>query len=181
MMRNTTARWGWMAKTLHWAGAALIFALLAHGWWMVSFPPRAERFAHYEWHASVGYGLIALMVARVVWRWANAVPGLPHAMPVPLRLAAVAGHWGLYLLALASAVSGWALAGTFRRPLDLTLFGSVRVPALVASQDRALHEQLESLHAQLAWALAILIVVHLLGVWYHWRLNDGIARRMFNG
>lgn len=181
MMRNTSTRWGAIAKALHWLTGAMILLLLAHGWWMVALAPRAERFGHYAWHASVGYALAALMVLRLLWRWANAVPRLPAAMPAPLRLAARFGHAALYAVTLAAAVSGWALAGTFRRALDTTLFGWVRVPALVASSDRALHEQLESLHSQLAWALLILIAVHLAGSWYHWRRNDHVLQRMLPG
>ena len=178
MTSNTTATWGTVAKTLHWVAGAMIFVLLAHGWWMVEFAPRAARFEHYAWHASVGYELLMLMILRLLWRWTHPVPALPAAMPPPLRYAAMAGHWGLYLLGFAVAVSGWALAGTFRRPLDVTLFGWVRVPAIVSSPDRGLHERLEGLHEQLAWALAIVIVIHIAGAIYHWKKNDGVMQRM---
>jgi cytochrome b561 len=178
MMCNTDARWGTMAQALHWIAGALILVLIVHGWWMVEFAPRAERFGHYAWHASVGYGLLALMALRLLWRWMNAVPKMPAEMPRPLRAGAIAGHWGLYILAIAASVSGWALAGTFKRALDLTLFGWVRVPPLVTAQDRALHQQLESWHEQLAWALAIVVVIHVAGAMYHWRKKDGVMERM---
>jgi cytochrome b561 len=58
------------------------------------------------------------------------VPALPVDAPRWEHAAAHAGHWGLYVLMLASAASGWALAGTFRRPLD-SFFGWFRVPPLV--------------------------------------------------
>ncbi|HWI12665.1 MAG TPA: cytochrome b/b6 domain-containing protein [Burkholderiales bacterium] len=177
-MSTNTKTWGTVGKILHWLAAAMIFVLLAHGWWMTEFAPRAARFGHYAWHASVGYELLLLMVLRLLWRWTHPVPALPAAMPPPLRYAAVIGHWGLYLLAFAAAVSGWALAGTFKRPLDMTAFGWVRVPPLITSSDHMLHEQLEGLHEQLAWGLAILIAVHLAGAFYHWRKNDGVMQRM---
>jgi cytochrome b561 len=61
MVRNDATHWGWPAKTLHWLGAILIVALLAHGWWMTHWAPRADRFAHYTWHASIGYDFLALL------------------------------------------------------------------------------------------------------------------------
>jgi cytochrome b561 len=65
------------------------------------------------------------------------------------RIAAHAGHIGLYVLMLAASVTGWALAGTFRNPMAADLFG-LSVPQIVASQDRALHGLFEESHLTLA-------------------------------
>jgi len=178
MIRNSTTTWGGIAQAFHWIGGALILFLLGHGWWMVAVPPREMRFAQYGWHASIGYALLALMIARLLWRWLNAVPALPSAAKAWERASARINHWGLYLLILADAVSGWALAGTFRRPLEGTLFG-LRVPNVVSSRDPAVHELLENSHSALAWALAALIVVHFVGAFYHLLVKrDGVMQRM---
>ena len=168
--------WGAGAKLLHWAAAALIFYLLIHGFWMVGLP-RDVRFGHYETHAAVGYLLLAVTVARLAWRWTHAVPAQPAGAARWEVLAAHAGHWGLYLLMLAAALSGWALAGTFGRPLD-SVFGWLRVPALVA--DRALHGPLEQGHVVLSWALAALVVVHVASAFYHllWKKDDVMQRML---
>lgn len=167
--------WGKTSKLLHWLGAALIFYLLIHGLWMVGLP-REIRFAHYEAHAAVGYLFIALTLARLAWRWTHEVPPLPADAPRWERIAGHAGHWGLYLLMLASAVSGWALAGTFGRPLD-SVFGWFRVPALLA--ERSLHGPMEQAHVWLSWALAFLVVIHVAGAFYHllWK-HDEVMQRM---
>jgi cytochrome b561 len=91
--------------------------------------------------------------------------------------AAQAGHWGLYLLMLGSALSGWALAGTFGRPLD-SVFGGFRVPALVS--DRKLHGPLEDAHVWLSWALAFLVAAHVAAAFYHllWRKDDVMQRML---
>ena len=169
--------WGATSKLFHWVGAALIFYLLIHGFWMVTFPAREVRFGHYETHAAVGYLLIALTLLRLVWRWTHAVPALPADAPRWERALAHAGHWALYVLMLASALSGWALAGTFRRPLD-SFFGWSRVPALVA--DNSLHDALEQAHALLSWALALVVVVHIASAFYHllWRKDDVMQRML---
>lgn len=169
-------RWGAASKLFHWIGAALIFYLLIHGFWMVTFPPRELRFGHYETHAAVGYLLIALTLGRLVWRWTHAVPPLPAEAPRWEKVAAHAGHWGLYVLMLASAFSGWALAGTFKRPLD-SFFGWFRVPALLS--DNSLHGPMEQAHVLLSWALALLVMVHIASAFYHlWWRKDDIMQRM---
>jgi cytochrome b561 len=164
-----------MSRLLHWAGAGLIFYLLIHGFWMVGLP-RELRFGHYETHAAVGYLFIAFTLARLAWRWTHAVPPQPAGAARWERIAAHAGHWGLYLLMLVSALSGWALAGTFSRPLD-SVFGWFRVPELVSNN--ALHGRLEQAHVFLSWALAALIAVHVASAFYHllWK-KDEVMQRM---
>jgi len=180
MIRNSATDWGAIAKFLHWAGAALIVALLAHGWWMVEVPARDARFANYSWHASIGYATLVLLVIRIAWRWTNVVPALPSGAARWERASAALGHWGLYALTLCASFSGWALAGTFRRPLDASLLGLFPVPALVSSQDRTLHEQLESAHSVLAWVLLALIFVHIAAATYHHivKKNDVMQRML---
>jgi cytochrome b561 len=175
-IRNTTTRWGAAARFFHWAGAIAILYLLVHGYWMTHFAPRPERLASYATHASVGYALIAFMLARLLWRAANPVPALPAGSPAWERLAALAGHWGLYLLTFAAALTGWALAGTFRTPLR-SFFGLFDVPALVSNT--GLHKLLEETHEALAWALAALALVHVASALWHWRWRkDDVLQRM---
>jgi len=168
--------WGTTSKLFHWLGAALILYLLIHGFWMVGLP-REVRFGDYETHAAVGYLFIAFTLARLVWRWTHAVPPLPADAPRWERLAGQAGHWGLYLLMLASAASGWALAGTFGRPLD-SVFGWLRVPTIIS--DRSLHGPMEQAHVWLSYALAFLVAAHVAAALYHllWRKDDVMQRMM---
>jgi cytochrome b561 len=178
MIRNSSIGWGLVSRLFHWCAAALVLYLVTHGFWMTEFAARSERFGHYQTHASVGYGLIAFMLLRLLWRWTNEVPVLPAATPRWERAAAHAAHWGLYLLTLAAALSGWALAGTFRRPLD-SFFGIFNVPALVSGGGRNLHDVLEETHAVLSWALAVLVLVHIASAVYHWRWRkDDVMQRM---
>ena len=62
----------------------------------------------------------------------------------------------------ASTLTGWALAGTFRTPLNKDAFG-LTVPLIYASQDRAMHGLFEESHKILSYALAALVVVHIVG------------------
>ncbi|MBX9773772.1 MAG: cytochrome b [Xanthobacteraceae bacterium] len=178
MLRNTQAEWGWPSKALHWVGALAVLVLLVHGWWMVHMAPRPERFANYTWHAAIGYDLLVLLVLRLLWRWMNPVPAMPADLKRWEVIAAKAGHISLYVLLFAASISGWALAGTFRRPMALDLFG-IPIPQLVANQDRALHDILEETHTITSYLLAALIVVHIAGsLRHHFSKRNDVLRRM---
>ena len=181
MLGNSTSAWGWPAKLLHWIGAILILLLLGHGWWMTHLAPRPDRVAHYAGHAALGYDLLALLILRMLWRWSHAVPALPADLATWERLSARAGHFGLYLLMLASTLTGWALAGTFRTPLTKDVF-NLTVPSIYVSQDRAMHQFFEHWHEWLSYALAILVLVHFAGALRHHLVkHNDVLRRMWFG
>jgi cytochrome b561 len=171
MIRNSSAAWGWPAIALHWVGAALIIVLLAHGWWMTHLAARPDRLANYSLHAALGYDFLVLVILRLLWRWMEG-----QAWE---RYAARIGHAALYLLMFASALTGWALAGTFRNPLASDLLG-IALPAIYQSQDRAMQELFEDSHKIIAYLLATLIVVHVLGALRHHLIkhNDVLTRML---
>jgi cytochrome b561 len=178
MLRNTTVRWAWPAKLLHWIGAVAILLLLGHGWWMTHMAMRPERMAHYNGHAALGYDLLLLVILRLLWRWANPVPALPPDLQPWERIAARASHAGLYLLMLGASFTGWALAGTFRTPMTKDLFG-LPVPQIVASQDRSIHGLFEQSHAILSYLLAALVVIHVAAsLRHHFIKHNAVLRRM---
>lgn len=177
MIGNTTLSWGLVSRALHWLVAVLVVLLVGHGWWMTGFAPRETRFDHYGWHASLGYFVLALTIGRLAWRLGNPVPQLP-ASPAWQRAAAHVSHWALYALMLAISVEGWALAGTFRRPLD-SVFGLATIRPIVTTQERAVHEQLEQWHSILAWSLVALVAVHVAAaIWHMVVRKDGVMDRM---
>ena len=179
MLRNSQTVWGWPSKVLHWVGALAVLVLLLHGWWMVHMAPRPERFANYTWHAAIGYDLLALLVLRLLWRWMNPVPAMPGDLKRWEVIAAWSGHIGLYVLMFAASLSGWALAGTFKRPMALDLFG-LPMPQIV--RDRALHDFLEGSHMISSYLLAALIVVHIAGsLRHHFVKCNTVMQRMWFG
>ena len=178
MLRNTTTQWGWPAKLLHWIGAIAILLLLGHGWWMSHLTPRPDRLANYAGHSALGFDLLALMVLRLVWRWANPVPAQPSDSKPWERIAAQLGHIGLYVLIFVVSVTGWAVANTFRVPITRDLFG-LAVPQIVGTVERATRAWIEESHMVLAYVLAVLVAVHVVGALRHhfWKRND-VLRRM---
>jgi cytochrome b561 len=177
LLRNTTNEWGWPARLFHWLGAAAILTLLAHGWWMTHIVARSDRMSNYAWHAAIGYDLIVLMVLRLLWRIFAGVPELPHDSKRWERLAAHAGHGLLYVLTFATALIGWAMAGTMRTPLREDLLG-MPFPLLYDNKDA--HRFLEHSHRYLAYAMAALVVIHIAGALRHhfFKRNDVLRRMM---
>jgi cytochrome b561 len=177
MIRNSTTLWGWPAKLLHWIGALAILVLLVHGWWMTHVTPRPERLTNYAWHAALGFDVLVLLVLRLLWRWANAVPDLPSTTQRWERIAAHAGHIGLYLVMFGASLTGWAVANTFRTPITRDLMG-LSFPLLV--QDRAYRDWYEQSHVILSYLLAALIVVHIVGALrHHFLKRNDVLRRMW--
>src|SRR5205823_4955716 len=148
-------------------------------WWMTHFAPRPDRLAHYAGHAGLGYDFLMLLVLRLLWRWTHAVPALPASTPRWEQIAARASHYGLYLLMLATSVTGWAMAGMMRTVLNKDAFG-LTVPMIYVAQDRPLHDLFEDTHKILAYVLAALVVVHLAAALrHHFVKHTDVMRRMW--
>jgi cytochrome b561 len=179
MIGNSESSWGWPAKLLHWIAALGILVLLVHGWWMTHVTPRPDRFANYNWHAALGYDVLALLILRLLWRWTHRVPSLPAGLLRWERIAARTGHTLLYVLMFAASLSGWALAGTFRRPMTGDMFG-VQIPQIVS--DRGLHDLFEASHTIASYLLGLLLLAHVAGALRHHlvKRND-VLRRMWIG
>jgi cytochrome b561 len=115
---------------------------------------------------------------RLLWRWFNPVPTLPAELKPWERIAAHTGHILLYVLLFVVSVTGWMVATTFRAPMTRDLFG-INVPPIVTAVERATRQRIEESHMILAYVLAAVIVVHVIGALRHhfFKRND-VLRRM---
>jgi cytochrome b561 len=178
MIANSKATWGWPAKTLHWIAALAILFLLGHGWWMTHMLPRPERLANYAGHSALGYDLMVLIVLRLLWRWCSTVPELPADLKPWERISAKAGHILLYVLMLVVSLTGWLTATTFRVPITKDLFG-INFPAIVTTVERPVRQWFEGSHMVLAYVLAALVVIHIIGALrHHFIKRNDVLRRM---
>jgi cytochrome b561 len=178
MTFNSNMRWGWPAKILHWLGAAIILVLLVHGWWMTHMTPRPDRLANYAWHSALGYDLLALILLRLLWRWLNPVPDLPADLRAWERIAVHVGHFSLYVLMFVTSLTGWMVATTFSVPMTKDLFG-IDVPPIVIAVSRPVRQWIETSHMALAYLLAALVLIHIVGALRHHILKrNDVLRRM---
>ena len=80
------------AKLLHWLMAALLFGLLALGFYMHDLPLSPEKLQLYSWHKWAGVSAFLLLAVRLLWRLTHRPPALPITMPKLMQFAAHAGH-----------------------------------------------------------------------------------------
>lgn len=169
-----------LSVSLHWLLALALVALFGLGLYMADLPFSPQRLKLYSWHKWAGVVVLLLSVLRLAWRWWQPPPALPGAvvqlMPVWQRWAHHATHAGLYLLFLAVPLLGWAYSSAAGFPV--VLFGLWPLPDWVPVSP-ALADALKPWHGNAAWALALLVVLHVLAVLKHtlWD-RDGLLSRM---
>jgi len=183
-LRNTRSGYGLIAILFHWMMALLIIGLFVFGKYMTGLDPMApDTFALYQLHKSLGFLVLALVLARLAWRLANPSPALPETMPGFERLAAHLGHAGLYALMLAIPLSGWLMVSASPWGIPTVVFDMLPVPHLpvpeaLGSKAEA-ENTLKGLHELLANGLLFLVVLHVAAALKHHFLNrDDVLRRM---
>lgn len=182
--RNTRSGYGSIAIAFHWTMAVLFAGLFALGKVMTGLVPTDPgTFALYQWHKSFGFVVLALVVARLLWRLANPAPALPTKMTWFERLAAGLGHAGLYALMLALPLSGWLLVSASPWGIPTILFDVLPIPHLPLPEglgDKATAEsRLKVVHELLANGLLLLVLLHVAAALKHHLLNrDDVLVRM---
>lgn len=171
------------AITLHWLLALGLLGMLALGLYMTGLPMSPSRLKLYNWHKWAGIVILALSALRLLWRLTHRPPALPQQvlrhMPAWQRVAHHGTHLALYLLFFAVPLMGWAYSSAAGFPV--VLFGVLPLPDFVPA-DRALAETLKPWHGALAYTLAGLIVLHVLGALKHQLIDrDGLLSRMWFG
>jgi len=179
MIGNTSSGWGSVSRSLHWILGLAIIGLIAYGWWMNNFTPRADRFFHRSIHSDIGYVVLLLTVVRLIWRSLNPTPDLPQDTPQWLRIAARANQWALYLVTVFVSILGWAHSGA-RPPSQnyASFFGWFTVPQFT-SPDKVAAKTYEDWHIVSAYVLLALIALHVAAAaWHHFVRRDRVAMRM---
>lgn len=164
------------AIALHWITALLILLALPLGMTMTEMPLSPQKLKFYAWHKWLGVTVFALAVLRLLWRASHPAPPLPETMPTWQRGAAHGLHWALYVLMLAIPLAGWLMSSA--KGFQTVYLGVLPIPDIL-SKNEALGEILTGVHAWLAYALSVLIVVHVAAALKHHFIDgDDILRRM---
>jgi len=157
-----TARYTPIAMALHWLLALMIVGAFCVGLYMHELPLSPTRLKLYNWHKWAGISILALSADA--------------PMPAWQRMAAHGAHWALYALFFLVPLAGWAYSSAAGFPI--VVFGLLPLPDFVAP-DRALAEVLKERHAQLAWALCIVVLLHIAAALKHHFIDrDGLLNRM---
>lgn len=164
------------AKALHWLMAALIFGLLALGFYMHDLPLSPEKLQLYSWHKWAGVSAFLLVLFRLAWRAGHPPPALPDSMPATLRMAAHAGHLALYGLMLAIPLSGWLMSSA--KGFQTVWFGVLPIPDLIG-KDKATGDLLQQAHMILNLILILTLAGHIgAALKHHFIDRDDILTRM---
>lgn len=172
--RNTSKRYGAVARWLHWSFVALIAFQMIGAQLIDAFPRESfgRRFM-LDSHESVGLAALLLVAARLAWKLANPAPA-GVGPPWQQRLARI-GHGALYVLLVAIPVVGYVVATA--RGHDPAFFG-LTVPSLF-EKSRSLARAAKEIHEVLGWTLVTLALAHAgAALWHHVAMRDDTLRRM---
>lgn len=166
--------YGTTTKVLHWSVVALLVVQYSLGWLMPDVHGGLPG-VPMTLHISIGTLILALIVARLLWRLTH--PVAPESsLPPWQRITSEAVHWLLYLLVLLTTLSGWLFASA--RGWKVPWFFVAPLPMLT-SGDRALVKALDGWHQNFMWALLTVAGLHVAAALVHlfW-YRDGVMRRM---
>jgi cytochrome b561 len=162
-------------KLFHWLIAALIGVeyLLV---WMIPDGVRGPN-ALASYHMSFGIVILALMLARLLWRLYTDVPA-PLAGTPPWQVqTSLWTHRTLYALLVILPFSGWLWVSA--RGWHVTLFGLVPLPQLVSKQP-ALAGILGETHSAVGTIVLLIVGFHIAAALYHhFVVKDGLMQRIW--
>jgi cytochrome b561 len=168
-----------VARGLHWLTVLLVLAEYIVGSAMPGIHLGTPFVFLIRLHLALGSGLLAVVLARILWRLTHRPPPLPMLPAWQKRLAG-ATHFALYLALILMPLAGWASASAHGYPVRA--FGIVPLPALVPYRAH-IGFRLGDVHADVIyWILLALIALHVSAALYH-RLvkRDTVLTRMLPG
>lgn len=196
MIAPSHSRYSRVAIIIHWLIALLLAWNIWVGWWMTDNlenpSAAASVFKAYQFHKSLGLTVLVLTLLRLIWRLTHRPPALPAHMPGWERLAARAGHAGLYLLMIALPLTGWLYVSAGWNadrgvpfPVPTIWFGFFEwphIPGLQTLPDpargSAAGAAMEA-HELLVWIAIALVVLHVAAALKHHIIDrDDVLTRM---
>lgn len=179
-LANSKARYGAAPQVLHWLTGLFVICGFLLGQFGDVFPKGPGRELGLVAHMTLGQGVMALLLVRLLWRKLNPPPP-PEATPLGrlIEIAAKASHFTLYGLLLVVPLLGAIVQ--LKRGNELPIFAVWHVPS-PWPVDRNLARSILSLHGTLADALLILAGVHSsAALVHHWIWRDRTLSRMLPG
>ena len=179
-LRNSPQGYGAVPQTLHWLTVGLVVLAWLLGTFDDVLPKGAARAAGLFVHISVGLAILAVLVARLLWRLADPPPPPePTMFGVWLDRAGQFAHYALYALLVAVPIAG--IVVQFARGDALPLFGFAEIPSPWPA-DRAFARTAKEVHEVLANGLMILAGFHAAAALvHHFLFRDRTLARMLPG
>jgi cytochrome b561 len=179
-LANSKTRYGAAPQLIHWLTALFVIV----GWLLGQFgddlPKGAVRAFGLLAHMTLGECVVALLVIRLGWRFANPPPPPePNPFGPLVTAAATLSHYTLYALLIVVPLAGMMVQ--LKRGHDLPIFGLWDFGSPWPA-DRAIARSALIAHHYLANALLILAGVHAgAAIVHHWLWHDRTLARMLPG
>jgi cytochrome b561 len=171
-------QYGPTAKLFHWLIFALLIVQYLIGWLMPDLHRGMQPGVPMTLHISFGLSILILIVLRLFWRLTHPVAP-DSSLPPWQRISSEVVHWLLYLLVLASTISGWLFASF--RGWSVSFFYLFPLPML-ASDNAAAGRAIDGLHQAMEWGLLVLVGLHALSALVHrFVYRDSVMQRMLPG
>jgi cytochrome b561 len=168
-----------LAKWFHWLTVPLLFLAIATGL-VIRFMKDDAKMGFYALHESAGLIILALAIARLLWRGLSTPPALPAHIPPAQRRMAGAVHHLLYLALIIQPLLGFFTTNAYGFPMrgSTAFLGFIDLPKFMEAWE-SLAVALHWAHSIIGWALPFLIAAHVGGAIYHHALRkDGTLLRM---
>jgi len=171
------ATYGAGARAFHWLTVALLLIIIPLGLVMGDLPKGVVQNTAFVTHESLGLTVLALTLARFVWRLGHPPPPSSADLNGLERQASAGVHVLLYAVLVVMPVTGYLFV-TFS-DIAVSYFGVVHVPALVAP-DKPTGKLFGAIHSLLQWAIYALAAMHIGAALHHYffRRNDVLARML---
>lgn len=152
-------RYDRFSRVLHWSIAGLVLVQFVTGiTWGFYERGSDPRFYLFRTHLAAGYVILALAIARVLWRFVRPPMPLPQGMGRATQRIAHVAHWFLYVAILVQPAIGILVTTAFGKSLG-------RVP--------------NQIHITLAYVIAAVVALHVsAAIWHHFVRRDGLILRM---
>lgn len=172
MIHDSTGRYGWLTRLLHWSMAVLIVLQFGKFADRLNDGHNAISRALGPWHTTIGTVLLVLVAIRIAWALAQ-LRRRPAHDPATIWLVR-AGHGLMYLGMVALPVTGLLvmLGGGYGHEV----FGLVLFPE---GPEVGWARVFGALHSPLAWLLAALLLGHsAVALYHHFIRRDHTLKRM---
>jgi len=181
MIKNTEKSFGSVARLFHW-GMFLLFVVQFIGAEIMDDMSKTEtllgfgKYDLYGVHKSIGVLLLAFVFMRLAWKLSNPTPVYPGWMNKMQKLAADAGHWGLYVIMFAMPITGYVMSMAGGH--GIKFFGLWNLPNFVGLNEE-LADVAHELHGVIADVMLVLVGVHIAAALYHHIVKkDDVLKRM---
>jgi len=175
-MPYATDRFSRLTIALHWFMLLLIVAVYASMELRGAFPKGGEGRAFMQVaHFSLGLSVLALVVVRIVARFAGNTPDIVPTPPAWQGPLAKLVHLALYAMMVALPIVGWLILSAKGKPIPFFAFS---LPPLIG-ENATLAKSLKEVHEAVATIGYGLIAVHAVAAIYHHRfMRDNTMLRM---